>query len=141
VHKDRLTRTRRDPQDGKKFHLICDKCNECYIEKQLLGPYIKSVRKVKDIVSHRQADISGLEFVLQEVSGQVSSSQVKDYDKMTQEEQKEFDLSQEIAKLRANIKALDKTVDQLRDEEDMVNQNLMREEQYHSDKVKLMSEV
>ena len=121
--------------------MICDKCNECFIEKQLLGPYIKSVRKVKDIVSHRQADISGLEFVLQEVSGQVSSSQVKDYDKMTQEEQREYDFSQEIAKLRANIKALDKTVDQLRDEEDMVNQNLMREEQYHSDKVKLMNEV
>lgn len=60
---------------------------------------------------------------------------------MTQEEQKEFDLSQEISKLRANIKSLDITIDRLRDEEDMVNQNLMREEQYHSDKVKLMSEV
>jgi len=141
VHKDCLTRSRRDPQDSKKFHMICDVCNKCFIDKQLLSPYMKNVKKVKGMVNQRQTDVSVLDVILKEVSGQVSNTQVKDYDKMTLEEQTEYRLNREVADFRENIKALDKRVDTLRDEEEEVNLNLMRAEQFHSDKVKLVNEM
>ena len=141
MHKDYLTRTRKDPQDNKKFHLICDVCNKCYLDKQLLTPYMKNVKKLKGLLTQRESDITGLDLVLDEVSKQVSRTQTKNYDEMTQEEQKEWNLTQEINKLRTDIKYLDKAVDSLRDEEERVNRVVLKDEQLHSDKVKLLNEV
>jgi hypothetical protein len=102
---------------------------------------MKNVKKLKGLLTQRETDITGLDFVLQEVSKQVSNTQTKNYDEMTQEEQKEWNLTQEITKLRTDIKFLDKAVDSLRDEEERVNRAVMKDEQLHSDKVKLLNEV
>lgn len=102
---------------------------------------MKNVKKVKGMVTQRQTDISILDVVLKEVSGQVNNTQVKDYDKMTLEEQTEYRLHREVSDYRENIKSLDKKVDTLRDEEEQVNLKLMRDEQFHSDKVKLINEM
>ena len=141
MHKDCLTRTRKDPQDAKKFHLICDHCNKCYLDKQILAPHMKHVKKMKGLVSQRQSDVDMLSVVEKEISGEVTGVQKKDYTKMTQEEQKEFNLTQEIDRIKAEIKSLDLKIDRLRDEEEKVNSLVMRDEQFYSDKVKLMNEM
>lgn len=68
-----LSRKRKDPQDHKKYQRICDRCNQAYLDRQLLTPFVSQSTKLRRIVDQREGDYTVLSNVLEEVNRQVSS--------------------------------------------------------------------
>ena len=54
AHKSVLERKRKDPKNTEKFVKICDKCNDAYLERQLLLPFWKHYQKIKVVVDDRE---------------------------------------------------------------------------------------
>lgn len=73
VNKDYLTRKRKDPQDHKKMHSICDRCNQAYLDRQMLTPFWKNSYKLKVMADQREADFNGLELVMQDINSDIIS--------------------------------------------------------------------
>lgn len=46
MHPDSLTRQRKDPQNPDNFVNICEACNDAYLKKFLLTPYLKHCTKL-----------------------------------------------------------------------------------------------
>lgn len=46
MHPDQLTRQRKDPQDPETFINICEACNDAYLKKFMLTPYLKHCTKL-----------------------------------------------------------------------------------------------
>lgn len=54
AHKSVLERKRKDPQNPDNFVKICDRCNNAYLERQLLLPFWKNYQKIKVVVDDRE---------------------------------------------------------------------------------------
>lgn len=53
-HKSVLERKRKDPKNPDTFVKICNKCNDAYLERQLLMPFWKTYQKIKVVVDDRE---------------------------------------------------------------------------------------
>jgi hypothetical protein len=142
-----VTRKRKDPADRSKFHPICNPCNQAYLERLLLGPFLSNSEKLKKLVEVREADMMGLNFVRQEVEGQLNLKKQKvgsgeeEFDQMTEDEQRHEKLHEEVAVLTVQIDALAREIKQSKERSKELDEEVMKHDRAYEDKWKLMNEL
>ncbi len=73
-------RKRKDPQDSRKFCRICDICNQAYLDRQMLAPFVSQSNKLRKIVDQREGDYTVLSGIYDEVSKQINHKSNKVFD-------------------------------------------------------------
>lgn len=146
-NKEYITRKRKDPTDRTKFHPICNLCNQAYLDKLHLGPFLANSEKLKKLVEVREADLMGLNFVRQEVEGQLNLKKQKvdkgekEFDQMTEDEKKHERLQEEVAVLTVQIDELTREIKLSKEKSKELDESVMNSDRAYEDKWKLMNEL
>jgi len=146
-NKEFVTRKRKDPVDRSKFHPICNPCNQVYLDKLLLGPFLANSEKLKKLVEVRETDLMGLNLVRQEVEGQLSlnkqkvDSRDKESDLMTEDEKKHERLQEEVAVMTVQIDELTREIKLAKEKSKNLDEAVMNSDRAYEDKWKLMNEL
>lgn len=136
-----MTRVRRDPGDPKKFHPICDNCNQAYLDKNLYAPYIKSFEKLRLLKQNREGDILVLRQLLEELGSRISESRKQTTQVVSEENQKQVGKQTEVEEMQAKIEVAKQDSKRLQQEVKKLDDDVLHSEQSMGEKLKLMNEM
>lgn len=131
---------RRSPTDKSKFKRICDVCNQIYLERQLLNPFLRTSQKVKTMISNKDSEQTILTKKLQDLGSVLSEKRRLTVSK-PDESSKELVLQQEIKEHEKSIEVLKRELKDLSAKQSRLNDEIFQFDQAYSDKYKLLNET
>lgn len=138
--KNCLLHVRRSPTDKSKFKRICDVCNQIYLERQLLNPFLRTSQKVKTMISNKDSEQTILTKKLQDLGSVLSEKRRLTVSK-PDESSKELVLQQEIKEHEKSIEVLKRELKDLSAKQSRLNDEIFQFDQAYSDKYKLLNET
>lgn len=133
-----LGHKRKNPADPKSFHPICDVCNQAYLEKAILGPYLANTAKLQKAINTRKYDCDALMFVAEEVDNTVSKSRNSS---INEDDTKVLRLEQQKMSLTAEVHDLTKDIQAMSKEERSLNEEIRKLEKAIDEKSKRLNNM
>jgi chromosome segregation ATPase len=140
AQKSKLNHKRKDPENNSKFHSICEKCHQAYLERHILTPYWKTLGKLRKLVKKRETEygelvdkVSRLESGITNCKRQVSKPKnniyLKIQVKINASEEKCALLESNKQKLNRDLAKLTEAVKKLSQEEANLNDKISQNEE------------
>lgn len=133
-----MTRQRRDPQDTDTFVNICDACNEAYLKKFLLTPYLKHCSKLLTACSTREDEYRRWGQLFTRVFTEVEDKKDVIYQKSSYTNQRVELYDQEKSELNDKLRDVDYKVKELITQEKLLSEQIEFLELMNRDKEKVL---
>lgn len=134
-----ITRKRRDPKDPSKFHPLCDICNQAYLDRKEVVPYLSNVQKLQKAVNTRKSDCDALTFVADELENKISMNESQTA--ASEEGSKLSKLESMKTHLSGDLNRVTRDVQTLIAKERELNEDVLRMDRVFEDKWKLLNEM
>lgn len=118
---------------------MCDVCNQAFIDKRELEPYLANVSKMQRAAGVRKTDRDLLSHVLEEVTERISTSARQS---TTNEDETKFArLEIQKGQMSTNLNQVTREVQTLIAKERELNEDILRMDRVFEDKWKLLNEM